>query len=473
MPDAGVMDVGELIDGQKVRRSAIVFLVIATLAMLGDGFDLAAIGYVAPELIKHWHVAPPQLVPVFSAGLFGLLFGAPLLGTVGDRIGRKTAILIALCMYGGFSLLTMAAGSLNQFVVLRFLTGLGLGGMLPNVFALTAEVAPKRLRGMFIIIVQFGVPGGIMVSGLAAAALVPQYGWPVLLLVGGALPLLVAALTWFVLPESLKFLVQKGGRDNEVRRLARALRPDLAIDQRTRFTVAPSISTPRFGSPAKLFAGGLAIITPVLWIALAANQLTNFFILSWLPTLLQAAGLSIAQAGISASMFSTGGLVGGLLLIFIIDRVGAMPVVAFFIIGVPLIVAMGVPGLSPLLLMAIIGAAGFCVVGNNFGMNVVMSTIYPTPVRSLGVGWAQGFGRIGSLAAPAIGGILLGLHLPMDRLLLAPALALAVGAVASGILALLCVRQFGSTRLDELPAADTVTLRQAAMTAGSGHPGGS
>jgi len=452
MANENGIDLNDLIDGQKVQTSTIVFLAVAMLAMVADGFDLSAIGFVAPELKKIWHIEPAQLAPIFTAGIFGLLAGAPLLGFVGDRLGRKTGILIGLCIYGGLTLLTMLASSVNQFVVLRFLTGLGLGGMIPNVLSLTAEIAPKRLRGMFTVITLFGVPAGISLPGLVAALLVPHYGWPAILFVGGLLPLLVALAVVFILKESLKFLAQRGGRDEDIRRIVRGLRPDLSISSQAHFSVGlPSVSAGS-GSPARLFEGSLGVITPALWIALAANQLTNFFALSWLPTLLQSAGLSTAQAGISASMFSIGGLAGGLVLTFIMDRFGVLPIVALFLVGAPFIALMGMQGIPLWALGAIIAAAGFCVVGNNFAINAAMVMIYPTPVRSAGAGWAQAMGRVGSLGAPIIGGILLGMHLLPQQLYLAPAFALLVGAVAAGLLVMMCIRRFGGYRLDEAAA---------------------
>ncbi|WP_168213066.1 MULTISPECIES: MFS transporter [unclassified Bradyrhizobium] len=453
--EAPVVNLNTLIEGQKVQKSTIVFLVVATLAMMADGFDLAVIGFVGPELVKDWKISPAQLSPVFSAGIFGLLVGAPLFGILGDRIGRKNAILIGLCTYGSLTLLTMLATSLNQFAVLRFLTGIGLGGMIPNVLALAAEVAPRRLRGLFSVIVLFGVPAGLALPGWTSALLVPQYGWPALLFVGGVLPLVIAVVACFTMNESLKFLVQHGGRDEEARILARALRPDLSIDPRSRFSYDSLGVVSGVGSPIQLFKGGLAVITPLLWIALAANQLTNFFVLSWLPTLLQSAGMSTAQAGISASAFSIGGLGGGVLLIFLIDRFGALPVVILFALGAPLVAMMGTPGLAPFILGAIIAGAGFCVTGNNFGINAALVMIYPTSIRSTGAGWAQAAGRLGSLAGPMVGGMLLAMHLPQKQLYYVPALSLGVGAMASGLLVALCFRRFRSFRLDEASAAES------------------
>ena len=435
------------IDGQKVRRATIVLLVVATLAMLSDGFDLAAIGYIGPELVKSWHITRAALVPVFSAGIFGLLVGAPLLGFAGDRMGRKTALLIGLSIVAFCTLCTILASTLTEFAALRFLTGLGLGGVIPNAIALVAEAAPKRLRGMFIVIVNFGVPMGIALPGLVTAALVPRFGWPVLLLVGGLLPLAVMALVAILTQESLKFLAHRGVHEARLRGMLTTIRPDLPPDS---VQIRPGAHGTLIasGSPRGLFAGGLAAITPLLWLALAANQMANFFALTWLPTILQAAGSSTAQAGINTSLFSVGGIVGGLCLTMIVDRLGVIPMVVLFLTGVPLMAAIGSP-LTHYAAAAVIAGAGFCVTGVNFTMSATLGVIYPTAVRSLGTGWCQAIGRLGSLTAPLIGGALIGLNLPLRELLLVPAGALAIGAIASTALTVLCVRRFGGLRIDD------------------------
>ncbi len=464
MGELEVVRLDELVDGQKIRFPAILYLVIAVLVLASDGFDMSAIGYVAPELVKEWHISPAALAPVFLAGILGLFLGAPILGTIGDRIGRRKAILIGLCLFGGVTLATMMASTPQHFIILRFITGLGLGGVIPNVTALTAEIAPKRFRGSFIVIVAFGVAAGIALAGGVAAGFVQQFGWPVLLLVGGCLPLSVAAISYFLLPESIKYLAARPDRQEEVRRIARRLRPDLEIGNSTRFEVPTSRQPLSVGSPKGLFAHGLWAITPLLWIALAANQMTNFFVMTWLPTLLQQTGASISSAGISGSMFSLGGMVGGVILLFLIDRFGVIPLVVFFVLGAPLIAAIGISGLSPTEQRLIIGGAGFCVTGVNLGLTAALGMVYPTPIRSMGAGWAQAAGRLGALVAPAVGGALLGLHFSVQKLLLAPAASLVIGALACMTLLVLCIRRFQSYTLNEFaatapqPAAPSLVL---------------
>lgn len=469
MSGASVLDLNEVVDGQKLGRASLAFFTVAMLTFISDGFDLAAMGYIAPELTREWHIAPARLVPAFSAAIIGMMIGGPVMGFLGDRYGRKRVIFGGLCAIGLTTLVTMATHGIADLVLLRFLTGLGLGGVIPNVVALVAEVVPRRVRGRLIIVVSLGIVIGIAMPGFVAAALVPRFGWRVLLLVGGVLPLLVALASLVYVPESIKYLMERGDRQAEVRRLARTLRPDLPIGDDTGFTLPAAAPGGRRGSIKPLFAGDLALVTPLLWICQAANQMANFFSLTWLPTLLQASGASATAASVSASLFSIGGLVGGLVLLFIIDRLGVIPLVLLFLAGTPLVAAMAVADLSPSAHALVIAGAGLCVTGVQLGITALLGIFYPTPVRSLGTGWTQAAGRLGALAAPIVGGILLDMHIPMRRLPLAPAILLAVGFVACAALALLCVRRFGGLHPDEFTA--TPPSRDAAPGLADAAPG--
>ncbi|HVR89701.1 MAG TPA: MFS transporter [Novosphingobium sp.] len=443
----GTLDLDAAIDGQQLGRRNAPLIGIAMLILLCDGFDLAAMGYIVPELVKGWQLEPVRFVSAFSAGIIGMMIGGPLLGLLGDRLGRRRVILLGLCAIGLATLATMAAQTVAHLVILRFLTGIGLGGVIPNVAALIAELSPKRVRGRMLVIVTLGMPLGIALPGLVAGLLVPRFGWQGILLVGGLLPLIVALVARLVVPESPKYLVETGGRDDEARQIIHHLRPDLAIGDDTRFAIAARDQ--RRGSASQLFAGSLALATPLLWICQAANQMANFFSLTWLPTLLQSAGATTAQAGGHASLFALGGLGAGAILIFVIDRLGVVPLVVMFVIGVPLVAGMASSDLGPVVHGMVIAGAGLCVTGINFGLTALLPIFYPTSIRSLGTGWTQAAGRVGGLAAPLVGGVLLQQNIPISQLTLAPALLLAVGAVASVVLAWLCFRQFGGTRVAE------------------------
>ena len=448
-----VIDLDEAIDGQPLGWRMAPLLAVALLVLVSDGFDLAAMGYVVPELVKEWGLKPADFVSAFSAGIVGMMVGGPLLGYYGDRLGRRRVIVAGLVVIGLTTLATMAATSVNHLVVLRFLTGVGLGGVIPNVATLIAELAPRRIRGRMLVAVTLGMPLGISLPGLVAGAVVPLLGWQGILLVGGLLPLGVALAALAIMPESPKYLVERRGDAVGARKAVRRLRPDLAIGEDTRIVTATAATTEQRGSARLLFAGSLAVATPLLWICQAANQMANFFSLTWLPTLLQAAGATTAEAGANASLFALGGLGAGLLLLFVIDRLGAVPLVAMFVIGAPLVAGMASTTLDPGLHAAVIAGAGLCVTGINFSLTALLPIFYPTAIRSLGTGWTQAAGRLGALAAPVVGGILLARDIPVAELTLAPAILMGVGALASAVLVTLCIRQFGGTRVGEFHAA--------------------
>jgi AAHS family 4-hydroxybenzoate transporter-like MFS transporter len=449
------LDINEIVDGQKMGPALLTLYAVALLTLLSDGFDLAAMGYLAPELVKEWGLSPAGMVPAFSAGIIGMMIGGPVLGILGDKHGRKRVIIGGLIGIGVTTLATMAARSVADLVVLRFLTGIMLGGVLPNTIALVAEVTPRFRRGKVLIAIGLGIVIGIALPGLVSAWLIPLFGWRALLLVGGLLPIIVAIAAMVLVPESMKYLLVHGDRDDEVRAIARRFRPDLPIDETTRITLPPEVPTSTASSLKLLFAGGLALVTPLLWFCQAAAQMANFFSLTWLPTLLQSAGASTADASLGASLFAIGGLLGGLALMFVIDRCGVVPLVVLFVLGTPLVAMLTNPGVSPPWQAAIIAGAGLCVTGLNIVLVAVLGIIYPTAIRSMGTGFTQAAGRVGALAAPIVGGLLIDLKVPLEQLTLAPAGLLALGAVASSVLTWRCYRAFGGIHLTEFPLPAT------------------
>ena len=207
---AQTLHVEQLVDEQRLGWFNLNLFLWSFLAMFGDGYDITAMAFAAPELVRDWGLHPASLGPAFSASLVGILFGAPLLGYVGDRHGRKPAIIAGCLIYGLCTLAIMWSSSLHQIIVLRFLTGLGIGGLMPNTISLNAELSPRRLRATLTVLMFTGITLGSGAPSLVAAWLVPRYGWEVLFLVGGAVPLLVAVGLYLALPESIKYLAQFG-----------------------------------------------------------------------------------------------------------------------------------------------------------------------------------------------------------------------------------------------------------------------
>jgi AAHS family 4-hydroxybenzoate transporter-like MFS transporter len=451
MAESGTIDIGRLVDEQKIGWFNVALLVLSFLAIMGDGYDILALAFAAPDIVKSWHVDRAAFGPVFSASLFGILFGAPILGYVGDRFGRKKAIVIGCLVYGVFTLASMGATSLTQLAILRFLTGLGLGGLMPNTIALNAEFAPKRLRGTLVIIMFTGITLGGAIPGWIASSLLPTYGWQSLFFVGGVGPIIIAIILALVMPESIKFLVYQPHRRAELVRLAGILKPGFTAAPDARFTIAGEEKKPPF-TIGLLFKGGLSVITPLLWLLFAINLMAFYFLNSWMPIVFQGAGLSPENAALTLSMFQVGGTVGGLLLSVLIDRFGMIAVFVLFVLSCPIVAVMGTPGLAVGQLIAVVTAAGFCVLGLQFGINAISGLIYPTAFRSNGSGWAFAIGRFGSIVGPILGGILIGMHLPAQQLFYFPAIMLAVGAVAAFVLMRLCVARFRGYHLDDKAA---------------------
>jgi AAHS family 4-hydroxybenzoate transporter-like MFS transporter len=451
---AEVMDIGRFIDERKMNRFNAKIVIFCFFIILFDGYDIAAVGYAGPSLVKAWGLTNMvALGTAFSAGLFGILFGSPILGWVGDRYGRSAAIFWSCMTIGVFTLATMAATSLTTLSVLRFLTGIGIGGMLPNTIALNAEYAPKRARATMIIIMFTGITFGGAVPGPVAQWLVPTYGWQVLFLIGGIMPIVIglAALLW--MPESLKHLVVKTDKREAAIRIIRQMDPALKLAPDTRFVVADEKVYQQF-RPQQLFQDGLRYITPLLWLCFICNLMSFYFLNTWLPTVLSAA--HIPSAVLSTSVFQIGGTLGGLSLSRPIDKAGLMPVCVLFVISLLVAPFVGYATGSEVLLMCVIFVTGFTLLGLQFGLNATSAMIYPTSIRSNGSGWAFAVGRVGSASGPIIGGILIGMHLQIEHLYLVLLVPLATGTVASFILARLYYVRFqgmGLGRRDTLDAA--------------------
>jgi MFS transporter, AAHS family, 4-hydroxybenzoate transporter len=443
-----VLQLEELVDGQKFGRFHVNLLFWSFLAMAADGYDVAALASAAPGLARTWHVAPQAFAPALSASLFGILFGAPLLGFVGDRAGRKTAIIMGCTIYALGTWATVWAANLDQVAVLRVVTGIGLGGLMPNTIALNAELAPKRLRATLIVLMFTGISAGGGIPGLIQAWLIPHYGWQVMFWIGGVAPLIVAACSLFALPESVKFLASRPHRRAELLATVRSMRRDLAIGDDARFAITPA--PPANGSGlTRIFEGPLKWITPILWVCFTSALMANFFLNSWLPLIFEGSGLTARDSGIAISLYHYCGLIGGLLVSVALDRLGFAVIAGLFLFAALAIAAIGLPELSYWMMTSAVMLSGFCTVGAQYGNNAASGLVYPTAFRSRGVGWALGIGRFGSIVGPLVGGMLIGLKVPRQQLFLLAAVPMVAGLIASASAARLCHKRLGGLSLGE------------------------
>jgi AAHS family 4-hydroxybenzoate transporter-like MFS transporter len=455
--DASTADVAAFIDAQPIGGFQIRLLLACATVLVLDGFDTTAIGYVAPALAREWNVGKGALGPVFSAGLFGLMIGALLFGPLADRIGRKKIIILSTLAFGIGTLVTAFVNDVNTLFVVRLLTGLGLGGAMPNTIALTSEFGPQRRRATMVMVMFVGFSVGAALGGLLAAALIPHFGWRSVFVVGGIAPLVLAPILALRLPESVRFLALTGRANERVAQLLALVNPKSVIASATRFVVDEPALT---GIPVKhLFAGGRTLATLLLWVVFFMSLLDIYFLSNWLPTVLNDLGASISEAAAIGSMLQIGGVVGTFALGSIIDRFSFRALALVYFIGLFAVGAIGQLGHSAVLVTIAIFAAGFCIVGGQIAANALAAGFYPTTVRATGVGWALGIGRVGSIVGPLVGGVLLSLKWSAGEVFVAAACAALCAAVAA--LALSRLAGLGGTGASDRPRAEAVTAAQA------------
>jgi MFS transporter, AAHS family, 4-hydroxybenzoate transporter len=444
--------IDELVDGQKFSGFNFNLLFWSFLAMFADGYDISVMPFAMPTLSRMWHVDPGLQGQVLTASLIGVLVGSPLLGYVGDRYGRKAAILAGSVIYGVTTLAVIWQHGLYVTMALRFCTGIGIGGLMPNTIALNSELSPKRLRATLVVLMFTGITLGSSAPGFISAWLLPFYGWSVLFLVGGAVPLLVAVCLYFVLPESVKFLGGRPERRAELLGLARRMRPDLLLDDDTQFESTIIARPPdRTLGIGEVLGPGFRVITPLLWVCFATTLMANYFLNSWMPLLFNNAGLAPKQAALASSLYHIGGTVGGLLISVLLDRFGFVVIAVLFVCAAPAIDAIGGSSMSYAALAPLAAISGLCVLGAQFGNNAAAGLLYPTQFRSKGVGWALGIGRFGAIVGPLLGGQLIKMHLPMRQLFLAASAPMWLGAVAALVLVRLCYVRLGRLQLSDVP----------------------
>jgi MFS transporter, AAHS family, 4-hydroxybenzoate transporter len=428
MADQSVVQVSRLLDERGLSSFHINLIIWTVLLSLIEGYDIAAIAFAAPHLVREWGATRAALGPIFSASLIGILFGSAIFGWIGDKYGRKVALIAANLLFGVFTLGAAYSSNLDQMFWLRLLAGLGIGGVIPNIVAINAESAPRRQRATLALIAVAFVPIGGAIPGFVAAALVPTHGWQILFTIGGIVPIVLALAGIIWLPESIKYMALHESQRGKMEKLIAVISPGTTVPANARFVIEDEKQQYAGFNPGHLFKEGLGLITPLLWLLFALNLMGYFFLLSWTPTLVATLKLPPATGALAGAMIQVGGTIGSLLLAWWFQRQRFAAITIVFVIAVPAVAAIGYAGLTSqtaLLVAAFI--AGFCVLGIQTGINVAGALIYPTSLRANGSGWELGVGRIGSIVGPMLGALFVGL--PIDRLYVWSSLPFAAGAV--------------------------------------------
>jgi AAHS family 4-hydroxybenzoate transporter-like MFS transporter len=348
-----------------------------------------------------------------------------------------------------FTLAAAWATNLEQLSLLRLLAGLGIGGVIPNVVAISAESSPRRLRATVALIAVGFVPLGGAIPGLVAATLVPTHGWQILFTLGGIVPIALAIIGIFTLPESIKFMALHESQRGKMENTIRVLDPNYVVPPNAKFVIEDEQQFPGF-NPVYLFRQGLWLITPLLWLLFALNLMGYFFLLSWTPTLMAALKLPPSVGAMAGAMIQVGGTVGSLALARWFQRHQFFAIAIVFVVAVPVVASIGYAGLTSTTALALATFfAGFCVLGIQTGINVVGALVYPTSLRANGSGWELGIGRVGSIIGPMLGALFVGMS--VEKLYMWSALPFAFGAVICFL-----IYQLNEARLAKYPE-----LRQA------------
>ena len=424
-----IVNVTEIVDNSPFTALHWQTFILCMACLVMDGFDVQALGYTAPSIVREWGVANAALGPVFAAANFGVLIGALFFSMLADRIGRRPVIVGAALFFGAMTLLTARTASVPQLLTMRFLAGIGLGTIVSNASSLVGEYSSRRMRATMMMYAGVGFTGGAAFGGFIAAALIPSYGWQSVFYFGGAIPIVIGIAMLAALPESLQFMALRGRSPEKLARWLNRIDPAVGAGENDQFVVREEN---RAGAPiVNLFHEGRTIPTILFWIVNFMNLLNLYSLASWLPTVVRDAGYSGQTAVLVGTVLQVGGTIGTIGLASLVARAGFVRIMSTtFVIAAISVALIGQPGVSLALLYVIVFVAGWCVVGSQPGLNALSGAYYPTYIRATGVGAGLGVGRIGAIVGPAIGGMFMAAHWSTRDMFLAAAIPAAISAVA-------------------------------------------
>ncbi|POU21760.1 aromatic acid/H+ symport family MFS transporter [Acinetobacter sp. ACNIH3] len=425
--EATKVNINTLIDEAKFTPFHWGVLIWCLIIIIFDGYDLVIYGVALPLLMQEWSLTAVQAGMLASTALFGMMFGAMSFGTLSDKIGRKKTIMLCVAIFSGFTFLGPFASSPVEFGVLRFLAGLGIGGVMPNVVALMTEYAPKRIRSTLVALMFSGYAIGGMTSALLGAWLVPQFGWQIMFYIAGV-PLLALPLIWKFLPESLMYLTVKN-QTVEARNIIKKISPAQDVTENSQFV----LNEVKKGDEAPLralFQQGRTFSTLMFWVAFFMCLLMVYALGSWLPKLMIQAGYSLGASMLFLFALNIGGMVGAIGGGYLADKFHIKKVLTImFLCGASALILLGFN--SPqFVLYTLIAIAGAATIGSQILLYTFVAQYYPSTVRSTGMGWASGIGRIGAIVGPVLTGALLTMELPHQMNFFAIAIPGVIAALA-------------------------------------------
>ncbi|WP_332759534.1 MFS transporter [Pseudarthrobacter sp.] len=438
--------------GAPLNKFHLTLLACCSFIMFFDGYDLIVYGSVLPTLMNEWSLSPDQAGWLGSAALIGMMCGAVFLGSLADRVGRRPIILHGTLLFSLAAAATALAPNPDIFWALRFITGVFLGGVIPNIVSLMNELAPASKRHTLTTVMLSMYSVGSIIATLIALWVLPLLGWQPIFFISGVSLLLLPVL-YRQMPESMAFLMSQGRVTDARRLLTRALpAADHALID---WTVPPATQRASV-SVAQLFRSGRALGTPMVWIAFGMCMLMVYGLNTWLPKIMIASGFDLGSSLQFLVVLNVGATAGALAGGWLGDRFGNKKVlVAFFALAVLSLVFLGMHP-APVLLNALLFLAGATTVGTLAVVHAFGADFYPTGIRSTGVSWCSAIGRFGAIAGPILGGSLLALKLPPEQNFLIFAVPGVVAIVA--VLLVISPKTASRAKTMQMPE-DTVAVK--------------
>jgi MFS transporter, AAHS family, 4-hydroxybenzoate transporter len=427
MDDA--VEVQALIDKSRIGGYQAFIVFMGALILFLDGFDTQIASYIGPGLTRDWHISKTELGTIFSAVVWGLLIGYLVVAPLSRKWGARPVVIANIVLFGAATLLSALSHTPEIMFALRLIAGVGLAGSLPAAVAMAGEFGPIRRRSTFIALLYCGFSFGTSAAGVLAGLTLAPLGWRGFMAISGVIPLVVAAFLFCFLPESIEFMIAKGAPREKIRALASRVLPDAAIPADARFTQAPRDES---FAPLQLFTKGRLLGTLMAWLALLMNLMGLYFALSWMPTIFMEVGYSNSEAVHLATIATSGGIVAALVLGPLMDWLGAFSVVTVLFLATGAFLCL--TGFTAHSTAATLTASAFlmfgCMSGIQKCMNALLVFFYPVSVRSTGMGWAFGIGRLAGTISPVLVGFLLDHKWPVDEIFYLFSIPMIVGAVA-------------------------------------------
>ncbi len=450
MPQQQTIDVSEIIERQKLGGFLLGLVAVSWIITFFDGFDTNLISFAAPYFASGYHLTRVQLGNIFAMGLLGTLIGGFILGYLGDRIGRRPAVILSTAGFGILTLcFTFASGYWSLFS-LRLINGIPLGGMLPLAWALNMEYVPKRYRATVVTVIMMGFSVGTGFGGPIAVWLIPKMGWQAVFVLGGLAALACAVILYFALPESIRFLASKGREPGRIATILERIAPGQRFAPEATYIVADEPTVKKDFKPSLLFLGELKKITPLIWLAYIASSFAVYFLVNWTPLVFEALKFSRAEAATAASLISLMGAVGGLFLMRFTDNRGALAVTVMPVMTLILLLVASFVDVPHRAFLVLIACIGFFLVGGQFGVISICGVFYPSAYRANGAGWASSVAKIGSVLGPLVGGWILSTSLPVRNIFAVLAICPAIFAICIYTVGRMHSRMLGREALTEL-----------------------